>query len=41
MYEGLNDGYFMTLKVLPATDATSTATNITTTATQNSTSGAG
>jgi hypothetical protein len=46
IYEGLNDGHIMTLKVLPATNATSTAnmtstTTTTTAAGQNSTSGTG
>jgi len=41
IYEGLNDGNLMALKVLPATNATSTANMSATPASQNSTSGAG
>jgi hypothetical protein len=42
IYEGLHDGHIMALKVFPATNAAATAnTTSTTTAGQNSTSGAG
>ena len=38
IYEGLNEGHIMALKVLPATNATSTAATTAATPSQNSTS---